>query len=341
MPMSASLQRRAVVDAVAGHGHDVAAGLQGPGDAQLVLGRRPGRRRRRRGRAARRARASSCGQVLAVERRARRRPSRPTSAAIARAVAGWSPVTIATRMPACRQRGDRRGRARAGRVLEADEAEQLELVFGHRRLGVVRDAPQQARRGDGEHPQARDSAIASSASSAPAVGRQRGRSTASGAPLTNSRSPTTTDMRRRRGSNGKRRRTGCGGFVGGDVDAEPAGEGVERRLHRVAVGDPATVLLRRPDRSSTERRPARAVAASAHDGAGQRRAPRSGRSRRRRSCAVPAGVHTSTTVISLRVRVPVLSVQMNVVEPSVSTASRRRTRAWRPAIRCAPTPATA
>ena len=39
------------------------------------------------------------------------------------------------------------------------------------------------------------------------------------------------------------------------------------------------------------------------------------------------GVHTSTTLISLRVNVPVLSVQMNVVEPSVSTASSRRTKA--------------
>ena len=38
-PMSASLQRRAVVHAVAGHGHHVAAALQRPGDAQLVLGR--------------------------------------------------------------------------------------------------------------------------------------------------------------------------------------------------------------------------------------------------------------------------------------------------------------
>ena len=41
------------------------------------------------------------------------------------------------------------------------------------------------------------------------------------------------------------------------------------------------------------------------------------------------------TAISLRVSVPVLSVQMKVVEPSVSTASRRRTRACRSAIRCA------
>ena len=36
------VQRRAVVDAVAGHGHDVTAGPQRPGDPQLVLGRHPG-----------------------------------------------------------------------------------------------------------------------------------------------------------------------------------------------------------------------------------------------------------------------------------------------------------
>ena len=37
------VQGRAVVDAVAGHRHDVAAGVAGPGDAQLVLRVRPGR----------------------------------------------------------------------------------------------------------------------------------------------------------------------------------------------------------------------------------------------------------------------------------------------------------
>jgi hypothetical protein len=36
------VQGGAVVDAVAGHGDDVASGLQGAGDAQLVLGYDPG-----------------------------------------------------------------------------------------------------------------------------------------------------------------------------------------------------------------------------------------------------------------------------------------------------------
>jgi len=38
----------------------------------------------------------------------------------------------------------------------------------------------------------------------------------------------------------------------------------------------------------------------------------------------------------LRVSVPVLSVQMTVVEPSVSTAGRRRTSELARAIRCTP-----
>ena len=52
--------------------------------------------------------------------------------------------------------------------------------------------------------------------------------------------------------------------------------------------------------------------------------------------ALPCGVQASVTDISLRVSVPVLSVQMKVVEPSVSTDSRRRTSAPRAAILWAP-----
>jgi hypothetical protein len=51
----------------------------------------------------------------------------------------------------------------------------------------------------------------------------------------------------------------------------------------------------------------------------------------------PPGSQSATAVISLRVRVPVLSLQMTVVEPSVSTADRRRMIAPRSAMRCMPT----
>ena len=50
----------------------------------------------------------------------------------------------------------------------------------------------------------------------------------------------------------------------------------------------------------------------------------------------PAAVTTSTTLIRFWVMVPVLSVQMKVVAPSVSTASRRRTSALRSAMVWAP-----
>ena len=45
---------------------------------------------------------------------------------------------------------------------------------------------------------------------------------------------------------------------------------------------------------------------------------------------------SARTVISFWVRVPVLSVQITVVEPRVSTAGSRRTRTRMPAIRCIP-----
>jgi hypothetical protein len=49
-----------------------------------------------------------------------------------------------------------------------------------------------------------------------------------------------------------------------------------------------------------------------------------------------SAVATETTIISIRVSVPVLSEQMRDTEPSVSTAGRRRMMALRWAIRCTP-----
>ena len=43
-----------------------------------------------------------------------------------------------------------------------------------------------------------------------------------------------------------------------------------------------------------------------------------------------------STIISLRVSVPVLSEQMTLTEPSVSTAGSRRMMALRRAMRCTP-----
>ena len=45
---------------------------------------------------------------------------------------------------------------------------------------------------------------------------------------------------------------------------------------------------------------------------------------------------SSRTRIRFSVSVPVLSVQMTVAEPKASTAAKRRTTAWRRAMRCTP-----
>ena len=55
----------------------------------------------------------------------------------------------------------------------------------------------------------------------------------------------------------------------------------------------------------------------------------------------PLAVTTIRTVISLRVRVPVLSDAMMFAEPRVSTAARWRTMAFRFAMRCTPRASTA
>ena len=147
-------------------------------------------------------------------------------------------------------------------------------------------------------------------------------------------------MRRRRGSNGKRRRAGRASASASASTPRRRAKRVERRLHRVAVCDPAPALLGvswaiRPFEQRTAVRASSASAArtagSAWIVAGRLVALPVDAS------PYPTGVQTSTTAISLRVSVPVLSVQMKVVEPSVSTDSRRRTRAFRRAIRCAPT----
>ena len=156
---------------------------------------------------------------------------------------------------------------------------------------------------------------------------QRGR-TASGAPLTNSVSPATTDARRRRGSNGKRRTTGS-------AAASAATSTPSRRASAsiaASIGSPWATQrpsrrTARPDRAAS-RCPADAQQPRQHvrrdiDGRG-RVVAGCRRCRRCRSASRPA-----ITAISLRVSVPVLSVQMNVVEPRVSTDSSRRTRAWR------------
>jgi len=99
-PMSARLSAGRVVHAVAGHGYDVPAALQGRNDAELVGGRH--------------ACVDVDGLDAGIERsvvheielgaRDRRgRDPRGRARGDGAPVAGWSPVIITTRMPAHRQ----------------------------------------------------------------------------------------------------------------------------------------------------------------------------------------------------------------------------------------------
>ena len=148
--------------------------------------------------------SSSCGSSLPSITR----PSlinNPTSRAIARAVAGWSPVTIATRIPARRQAAmesatpDLGGSSIPTRPSRTRSFSMLSGLDGISLLLMLRTATATTRK-----PR---SAMRATACCASPISRQRSR-TASGAPLTIARFPTMTDIRRRRGSKGNRRIAG-------------------------------------------------------------------------------------------------------------------------------------
>ena len=200
--------------------------------------------------------------------------------------------------------------AGAGRVVQPDQAEQLEvgLGLGRRRRPVTDRVGGPA--GDGQDPQAARSPSRRRACCAPrCASRQRGR-TESGAPFTNSgrrrSAPTTAGGSGRTGSGA----AGVDVLVGRRVDRAggrgrrsppPSGRRPAPRPRRGGPPGPARRPPRRPPRPGPRLGARR----------GRRRPPRSGRSPRPRAGTYPAGVQTSTTVISLRVRVPVLSVQTN------------------------------
>ena len=121
------LQRRRVVDAVAGHRHDVAVGLQRVDDAQLVR-RRDARIDRVLAHRLASAASSSWSSSAPVSARRRRGSAMPRSAAMRAAVRGWSPVIIMTRMPARRASAMAVGGLGARRVDDADHADEDQVV---------------------------------------------------------------------------------------------------------------------------------------------------------------------------------------------------------------------
>ena len=177
-----------------------------PGRCAASPRARPGRRRCRRGRASAPRTCVVGGEVARRSGPGSSPARRPTSVAMAAAVAGWSPVIMATLMPARRQAAIASLDVLAGRVLEREEPEQVE-VRSPRRPARSGGALGERSAGDGEDPQP----LAGQRLEHRGAARRRpahSGSTASGAPLTSTSPSTTTDIRRRRGSNGNRRGAG-------------------------------------------------------------------------------------------------------------------------------------
>ena len=262
------VQRGRVVDAVAGHRHDVPPRPQGPGDAQLVLRGDPGDH-----------------DAVVVEEGAE------------------DPVVVGQVGPDAGR--DRLGRRRPTSV--GDGGGRRRVVAGHHRHAdagpaaggerladvVARRVLERRRRPSSRRPR---SASCGDARQGRSTGRAR-RWPAPAAPARSARRPRRWPPRpsphsgqhrvgraldehlavdddrhpARRGSNGKRSCDGVVAAVGVGVDAQAAGEGVERRLHRVAVRAP---LARRPGRRSRWSTACRASASAAHAALGARRRPR-------------------------------------------------------------------
>ena len=202
-PMSASLQGRPVVDAVAGHRHDVAAGLQRPGDPQLVLRRDP-----------------ADHDAVAVQQRAED-VRRPPGRSVPSSTSSGEPIRPIS--PGDRGRGDGvvagdhgdldAGAAAGlrapadvgpGRVLQADQPQQRPAPVQPRRPDAVAGQARQAPLGHRDHAQPGEAICSTFSWARPPGSAPHSGSTDSGAPLTNSVVPTMADSRRRRGSKAKR-----------------------------------------------------------------------------------------------------------------------------------------
>ncbi len=260
-------QRRAVVHPVAGHRDDVAARRAGRGRCAACPPGSPGRRRRRRRRRPRRAPPSSAGSSAAVSTGLPGRAS-PTCSAMARPVAGWSPVIIMRRDVRGAALGDGVGDAVAGRVLQADEPQQVAARSRARRRRRRPTASARGRGGgDGEHPQA---ARGPSAPPRRAPARVRAAQREHGVRCAEDggleRTAAVADDHQgapARGVEGDPAPLRPGDLVGGRVEPAAQRQHVQRDLHRVAQRRPPALALH----DAARRRVRAAVLASARDGA--------------------------------------------------------------------------
>ena len=250
--------------------------------------------------------------------------------------------------------GDRDLDFLARRVDLADQPEQRGAAGQRVEAGARRPARASSTTRDGQHAQRPRRPCASAASraacSAAAPSARHRRSTASGAPLMNTRrgaSPAggawPSAWCRSRTAARPRAAHCCRSAP--DVDAGLAGGDQQRGLGRVAEHRPAAALVlgRHQLGVVAQHGGLQQRADSAASRGVDRRAALAQRARRRVAdagdgdLAARRAATARVTVISLRVSVPVLSLQITVVEPSVSTADRRRMMAPRAAMRCMPT----
>ena len=282
------------------------------------------------------------------------------------AVSGWSPVIMIGRMPAPLARATAsRASARGGSIMPIRPSKD-EILLDR----LVERVPQRASfgeraEGDAERAQrlagqllvdgrisARRASVSGRASSPTSSCEQRASST-SGAPLVNTSSRSwrsaslcTVLISLRSEENGTSPTTREARVERLGLQPGLARRDDQRAFGRIALHRPASVPLlqdgvvgavgggERAHQLGPQRpvdRPA-ALAAAARPLA---------RSRCRRRLTRPLAVATTRTVISFLVSVPVLSEAMTLAEPSVSTAARWRTMAFRFAMRCTPSESTA
>ncbi len=204
-------------------------------------------------------------------------PSNPTSTAIGSCGRGVVAGHHRDADAGASARRDGVGRVRTGRILESEEAQELQVVLGDLGRRPPEGSVGHRSHRDRENPQAATGSSPRAPRARSPTEWQRSR-IASGAPFTSRWSPivdrhaaaarverVAVDDRVRR-------------FVALDVDAQPTGEDVDRSLHRIPHRDPAPVALHGPTRRTTHGDPARCPRTQRRTAAVDRRADSSGRS---------------------------------------------------------------
>ena len=313
------LQRRPVVHAVPGHRHDVSSGSERARDPELLLRRDAGHdepvtvdRRRQQ--------LVVLRQVVAHEHD-RLHPEQADAASHRGGGQRMVPVIIATRIPARRQLASASATSGPRRIEQPDETEELEVALRESAsiVPLGRDLVATASTRRPFRVSASTARRARTDVDAPRARPRRGALRDDIRPPSRSRRAV---VEGRRGT--VRPRASAGGR---GPDRDRVDERARRSRHPSG---------RRP-RSSD--RPGARHGRRAPNGDAREPLARPPRSRVRASIVpvrlVPdpvdprrsaTGSRPRPPLISLRVSVPVLSVQMNVVDPSVSTASSRRTR---------------